>query len=154
MFAGYKFNDDQEKYENRYISIPTLFFSNRSQCINLENDLYREIIKDIDHCEVIGPQVVMHERGFSLSIRDLCGGTQTLLLMNEYPDKIFNASYCVGNCTKYILEIAEKDITIVLRHSMKVHILNCNKITINPFDLYATAYDYLYAENRRYYDWN
>ena len=59
----------------------------------------------------------------------LSGGVKTLILMQNDPDHIFNASACGNNCTQWILKLAEpKDITIRLGY-----IMDFGK---QPFDIY------------------
>ena len=50
---------------------------------------------------------------------NLSGGVKTLILINNMPDKVFNASNCGDNCALWLLKLAaEKDITINLMHIM------------------------------------
>ena len=49
----------------------------------------------------------------------IAGGTKTLLLIKNLPEKIFNASTCGDNCAKYLLKIGKQaDVTVNLHHIM------------------------------------
>lgn len=153
--------DDSDENELKYIQNPESFFDGVSMLVDLTEGVGPEAVKKIDHCKVIGPQVVMHEKGFSLSIRDLCGGTKTLLAMQTFPEAIFNASYCGDNCAEFILKMAEeKDITIVLQHHMKfpepfkVHVVNTDEYCTTKGELALINYWYIYADNLKQYKWN
>ena len=77
----------------------------------------------------------------------LSGGVKTLMLINNEPQKIFNASTCGNNCAKWILKIGEmQDVTINLRHLMDfgqetfdIHILNTGQIVHNMKELVPIA---------------
>ena len=55
-----------------------------------------------------------------ISPKELSGGVKTLMLMAyDENDRVFNASVCGDNCSKWILKLGkEKDLTINLRHIM------------------------------------
>ena len=67
----------------------------------LTSDFAREVIKKIDKSDVKGPHAVE-------SPEKLSGGTKTLLLMANDPEKVFNASTCGDNCAPFILKLAKK----------------------------------------------
>ena len=98
------------------------------------DDFAKEVIKKVDKSEVLDSQAIKSPVLGIISPERLSGGTKTLLLIKNMPDKIFNASTCGDNCAKYILKLArERDLTINLRHLMdfgkarfKAHILNDN----------------------------
>ena len=81
----------------------------------------------------------------------LSGGTKTLLLMLNEPEKVFNASTCGDNCAKWILEIAKRqDLTINLGHLMdfgsgyfEIEILNTGQIVNDMVSLIPIAHDCL-----------
>ena len=70
-----------------------------------------------------------------------------MILMENEPGKVFNASTCGDNCAKWILKIAEnRDLTINLRHLMDfgkgtfdIRILNTNQIVHNMKELIPIA---------------
>lgn len=105
------------------------------------------MIKDVDKSEVLGPRIIDSPVLGGISPRELSGGVKTLILMNQVPDKIFNASACGDNCAKWILRIGEsKDITINLRHLMDfgdgefvLKILNTDQIVHNMKELVPIA---------------
>ena len=69
--------------------------------------------------DVKGPHAVESPVLGVISPEKLSGGTKTLLLMANDPEKVFNASTCGDNCAPFILKLAKKkDLTINLRHLM------------------------------------
>ena len=79
-----------------------------------------EMIKDVDKSEVIGPHLIESPVLGPISPKELSGGVKTLMLMAfDENDRVFNASACGDNCSKWILKIGrEKDLIINLRHIM------------------------------------
>lgn len=70
----------------------------------LESDLARAIIRDIDSSEVLSGECISSPVLGQIPPERLSGGTKTLLLMLNEPEKIFNASTYEDNCAKWILE--------------------------------------------------
>lgn len=115
------------------------------------DDFAKEVIKKVDKSEVLDSQAIKSPVLGIISPERLSGGTKTLLLMKNMPDKIFNASTCGDNCAKYILKLAkERDLTINLRHLMdfgkakfKAHILNDNSDVTGMEELLFKAHEYV-----------
>ena len=87
----------------------------------LEDELSQKILKSVDKARVLSPQAVESKALGVIPTTSISGGTKTLLLVHHMPKKIFNASTCGDNCSKWLLAIAkqhEEDITINLRHLM------------------------------------
>lgn len=75
----------------------------------LTSDFAKEVIKKIDKSDVKGPHAVESPVLGVISPEKLSGGTKTLLLMANDPEKVFNASTCGDNCAPFILKLAEKE---------------------------------------------
>ncbi len=85
----------------------------------LESDLARAIIRDIDSSEVLSGECISSPVLGQIPPERLSGGTKTLLLMLNEPEKIFNASTCEDNCAKWIKRFGDElNITISLEHFM------------------------------------
>ena len=123
----------------------SVYFNNTYLDKWFDDDLSLKIIKAIDKGEVKGPQCIVTKALGAISAKELAGGTKTLLLMRNAPDRIYNASTCGDNCAKWILKIAkesEKDLTINLHHFMhfpgkrfEICILNTGDIVHSPEEL-------------------
>lgn len=106
-----------------------------------------EMIKDVDQSTVLGNAVIESPVLGKIPPLSLSGGVKTLILIANEPEKIFNASTCGDNCSKWILKLAEdKNITINLRHLMnfgdsefEIRILNTNQIVHNMAELVPIA---------------
>ncbi len=111
------------------------------------DDFCKEMIKDVDKSEVIGPRIIDSPVLGGITPRELSGGVKTLICMYKCPDKVFNASACGDNCAKWILEIGKrKDIVINLRHIMdfgsgefNIKVLNTDQVVNNMEELIPIA---------------
>lgn len=113
--------------------------------------LSKKMIEDIDKSIVLGNSVIKSPVFGLIPPERLSGGVKTLILINNETNKIFNASACGDNCSKWIVEIAKnKDITINLRHIMdfgdlefEANILNTNQKVNGMEELFFVACDYV-----------
>ena len=114
---------------DNYIFNPDVFFNNTYEDEWITSETSRKMIKDIDGSEVKGPCMIASPFLGPIPPERLSGGVKTLILMQNDPDHIFNASACGNNCAQWILKLAEqKDITIRLGY-----IMDFGK---QPFDIY------------------
>ena len=70
----------------------------------LTSDFAKEVIKKIDKSNVLGPHAIESPVLGVIPPENLSGGTKTLLLMANDPEKVFNASTCGDNCAPFILD--------------------------------------------------
>lgn len=126
---------------------PSVYFKNTYEDAWITDELSKKMIQDVDKSTVIGPRVIDSPVLGGITPRELSGGVKTLILINQVPDKIFNASACGDNCAKWLLEMGEKkDITVNLRHLMdfgngdfSIRILNTDQIVHNMEELVMIA---------------
>ena len=127
---------------------PPAYFINQYEDEWLITDLAKNMIKDVDKSDVIGPRLIQSPVLGPISPRELSGGVKTLLLMAfDESGRIFNATACCDNCAKWILKLAEdEDLTINLRHLMNfgnkafdICILNTNQIVHSMKELVPIA---------------
>ena len=96
-----------------------VLFKNGYQDEWITDDFARIVISDVDKSEVISPNLIRSPVLGDISPLQLSGGVKALILMKHYPRKIFNASNCGDNCSKWILKLGnEMDFTINLHHVM------------------------------------
>ncbi len=96
-----------------------IFFDNTYEDSWITDELSREIIKDIDKSEVVGPHIIDSPVLGSIPVEKISGGAKTLILINHDKDHVFNASTCGDNCARWILKMADtEDVTINLLHIM------------------------------------
>ena len=99
----------------------SLYFNNTYLDKWLMDPFARKIIKSVDKASVLSGRAIDSKALGVIPVTQLSGGTKTLLLMYNNPEKIFNASTCGDNCAPWILKTASKlkrDITINLHHIM------------------------------------
>lgn len=130
----------------------SVYFKNVYEAEWITSEFARKIIEDVDKSEVLGSECINSPILGQIPPERLSGGTKTLLLMLNEPERIFNASTCGDNCAKWILEIAkQQDLTINLRHMMsfgidtffEIHIKNGGEIVHSMKELVPIAHKYL-----------
>lgn len=131
----------------------SVYFDNTYLDKWITNDFAKKIIKKIDKAEVLSSQAVDSKALGVIPVTKLSGGTKTLLLMLNEPEKIYNASTCGNNCAPFILKIADfinKDITINLHHimdfgdhSFSIEILNNHTVVHNMKELVLNSLDFI-----------
>lgn len=127
-----------------------VYFKNKYQDSWLLDPMTREMIKSIDDSVVVGDKVIDSPYLGMIPPTSLSGGVKTLILIQNEPKTVFNASTCGDNCVKWLLELAkEKDITVNLNHIMdfgkdfEVYVLNEKKTVNNMRDLILIAGKYV-----------
>ena len=104
---------------DNYIFNPDVFFNNSYEDAWITEPISKQMIKDIDGSDVVGPRLIDSPYLGSIPAERLSGGVKTLILVNFDRDHVFNASACGDNCAPWILKIGrEKDLTIRLGYLM------------------------------------
>lgn len=86
----------------------------------LKDPFVQEMIKDVDKSEYIDGFVINSPVLGPIPPERLSGGVQTLIMIYEKPQLIFDATSCGDNCSKWLLKIgSKKDVTINLNYLMK-----------------------------------
>lgn len=131
---------------------PPTYFDNVYEDEWLTNPLTVEMIADVDKSTVIGTHLIESPVLGPISPKELSGGVKILILMAlDENDRVFNASACGDNCSKWILKIAEdKELTINLRHIMdfgerkfEARILNTGQMVHNMLEFLEAAGEYV-----------
>ena len=86
-----------------------VFFKNDYEDEWIVDPFVKEMIRDVDHSEVIDGGVIDSPVLGKIPPLGLSGGVKTLILVLFEPGKIFNASTCGDNCAKWLLKIAEQE---------------------------------------------
>ena len=128
-----------------------IYFNNTYKDNWITKQLSIEMIKAVDHSDVIDEKTIYIPIFGNMSPKKLSGGVKTLMLIAYDRTKVFNASTCGDNCAEWILKIAEKrKIVINLRHLMdfgtgefKIKVLNTGKIVKNMGDLVLEAGEFV-----------
>ena len=117
----------------------------------ITDSLVKEMIRDVDHSEVIDNGVIDSPVLGKIPPLGLSGGVKTLILVLFEPGKVFNASTCGDNCAKWLLRIAaSEDRTVNLRHIMdfgdepfEIRIRNTGDVVHSMKELVDIAIDYV-----------
>ena len=129
------------------ITNPAVYFKNTYEDEWITDELSRDMIRDIDKSTVISAHVIESPVLGGITPKDLSGGVKTLILINNCPNKIFNASACGDNCARWLLEMGKtKDITVNLRHIMdfgdgffEVYIQNTDQVVHSMKEMIPVA---------------
>ena len=118
----------------------------------LKDSFVQEMLLDIDKSRYIDGLVIDSPVLGPIPPERLSGGVQTLIMIYERPDLVFDATSCGENCSKWILKIGRlKDVTINLKYLMKfdkseqfeVYIENESRIVKDYADYVMTAVKYV-----------
>ena len=128
-----------------------VFFKNDYEDAWIVDPFVKEMIRDIDKSEVLDSGVIDSPFLGKIPPLSLSGGVKTLILVKFEPGKVFNASTCGDNCSKWLLRIAEnEDRTVNLRHLMSfgdgfftLRVLNNGELVHSMKELTEIAIDYL-----------
>ena len=124
-----------------------VYFKNVYEDAWITDPFSKKMILDVDKSVVLGEAVIDSPVLGKIAPVSLSGGVKTLILIQNEPQTIFNASTCGDNCAKWILEIGKRqDITINLRHlldfgegSFDICILNTGNIVHSMKELVPIA---------------
>ena len=118
----------------------------------LKDPFVQEMIKDVDKSNYVDGLVINSPILGQIPPERLSGGVQTLIMIYEKPELIFDATSCGANCAKWLLEIGHKtDVTVNLNYLMKfensdsfeVYIENENRRITDMEDYVMTAVKYV-----------
>ena len=129
------------------VTNPAIYFKNTYEDEWITDELSRKMIRAVDNSTVISERVIESPVLGAITPKELSGGVKTLILINNCPNKIFNASACGDNCAKWLLEMGkDKDITVNLRHimdfgegSFDIHIQNTDQVVHSMKELIPVA---------------
>lgn len=97
----------------------TGYFRNNYEDEWFSDPLVKEMVKDIDKSEVIGPHKIVSPVLGDITPERLSRGVKALILMYKEPENEFSATACGDNCAKWIKKFGdEMDLTISLTHFM------------------------------------
>ena len=120
-----------------------------------KDDLVKQMVRDIDKCEVVAPRVIESPILGQISPRELSSGVKNLILAYEFPDYVVDAKWCGHNCAKWFIEIGNrKDITIGLPYAMRfgmdftAKIYNSGEIIHSEDEYIAAMIKYLNQEEK------
>lgn len=97
-----------EPASENYICNPDAFFDNQHEADWLTEEETRQMVKDIDQSEVVGPNLIQSPFLGPIPPERLSGGVKTLIMIAHDGKHLFNASACGDNCAKWLLKIGSK----------------------------------------------
>ena len=85
----------------------SVYFDNTYMNSWLHDDLAEAVIKSIEKGTILSDGAIDTKALGVIPIKQISGGTKTLLLISNNHNKVFNASTCGDNCARWILKIAK-----------------------------------------------
>lgn len=141
--------------DERYIFNPEAWFDNQLGEEYITGDMEREMIKDIDKCEVISKNNVIHEWLGSMSPFSLSGTVKTLILVKNDPEHIFNGSFMGDLAAPWLLKIGQIcDRTVrfgylpKFQEPFEIRIDNSGEVVHTWHDLLWKAYHFINIDER------
>jgi len=128
-----------------------VYFKNRYKKEWITSPGAVEMIRDVDSSTVLSGGAIDSPVMGIIPPVNLSGGVKTLILIDNLPDMIFNASACGDNCAKWLLKMGrEKDVTVNLRHIMdfgdgtfEIYVMNTDTVVKNMDELVRIAGRYV-----------
>lgn len=123
------------------------WFKNNYKTEWLEDPFVQEMIKDVDKSSYVSGFVIDSPVFGPIPPERLSGGVQTLIMIYERPDLVFDATSCGQNCAKWLLEIGKKkDVTVNLNYIMHLEEIPDFEVFIENDNIVAsTPKDYIYS---------
>lgn len=118
----------------------------------LKDPFVQDMILGVDKSKYVDGLVIDSPVLGPIPPERLSGGIQTLIMIYERPDLVFDATSCGENCSKWLLEIGkQKDVMVNLNYLMKfdkcdnieVYIENENRLINTYEDYILTAIKYV-----------
>ncbi len=133
--------------ETEKVNYGPYWFKNNYKPEWLKDDLVQKMIEDVDQSKYVDGLVIDSPVFGPIPPEKLSGGVQTLIMIYERPDLIFDATSCGQNCAKWIVEIGkQKDITINLKYIMHLEKIDGFEAFIeNEQKIVNTAEDFIYT---------
>ena len=113
----------------------------------LQDKFVQDMIEDVDKSRYIDGYVIDSPVFGPIPPERLSGGVQTLIMIYERPDLVFDATSCGQNCAKWLVEIGrKKDVTVNLNYLMHLEEVSDFEVLIeNENKLVSTSQDYIYT---------
>lgn len=107
----------------------------------------QQMLEDVDHSRYVDGLVIDSPVLGPIPPERLSGGLQTLIMIYEKPELIFDATSCGENCAKWLLAIGKKqDVTVNLNYLMPFDDDELSEVMIlNENVIVRTAKDYVYT---------
>lgn len=129
----------------------SVYFKNRYKKEWIINPKTVAMIHDIDSSKVLGSGAIDSPVMGIIPPTSLSGGVKTLILIDNVPEMVFNASNCGDNCAEWLLKLGkEKDITVNLRHIMdfgdygfEIYVINTGAVVHNMDEFVRVAGRYV-----------
>lgn len=106
--------------DEREIRYTDSYFNNNYQDEWMEDELVKQMIRDIDLSEVISPQIVMSPVLGAIPVTQISGGVKAVILMLKKPEQLIHGNSCGDNCAEWISKVGKmQDIYVHLTYPMR-----------------------------------
>ena len=106
--------------DEREIRYTDSYFNNNYQDEWFEDDLVKQIIKDIDLSDVLNAQIVISPVLGAIPVTQISGGAKAVILMLKKSELLIHGNSCGDNCAEWISLIGKmQDIYVHLTYPMR-----------------------------------
>ena len=106
--------------DEREIRYTDSYFNNNYQDEWLDDELVKQIIKDIDQSDVLNAQIVISPVLGAIPVTQISGGAKAVILMLKKPTLLIHGNSCGDNCAEWISRIGKmQDIYVHLTYPMR-----------------------------------
>ena len=106
--------------DEREIRYTDSYFNNNYQDEWFEDDLVKQIIKDIDLSDVLNAQIVISPVLGAIPVTQISGGAKAVILMLKKSELLIHGNSCGDNCADWISRIGKiQDIYVHLTYPMR-----------------------------------
>ena len=106
--------------DEREIRYTDSYFNNNYQDEWFEDDLVKQIIKDIDLSDVLNAQIVISPVLGAIPVTQISGGAKAVILMLKKSELLIHGNSCGDNCAEWISRIGKmQDIYVHLTYPMR-----------------------------------
>lgn len=93
--------------DEREIRYTDSYFNNNYQDEWLDDELVKQIIKDIDQPDVLNAQIVISPVLGAIPVTQISGGAKAVILMLKKPNLLIHGNSCGDNCAEWISRIGK-----------------------------------------------
>ena len=106
--------------DEREIRYTDSYFNNNYQDEWFEDDLVKQMIKDIDLSDVLNAQIFISPVLGAIPVTQISGGAKAVILMLKKSELLIHGNSCGDNCAEWISRIGKmQDIYVHLTYPMR-----------------------------------
>lgn len=136
--------------DEREVRYTDSYFNNNFQDEWMEDELVKQIIRDIDGSDLISAQIVLSPVLGAIPVTQISGGAKAVILMLKMPELLIHGNSCGDNCAEWITKVGKmQDINVHLTYPMRFP--DDVELIVDDTDTYCDSYQ---AYVKEYLKWS